>query len=360
MFRCLIMPAMLAFGLTGCSAQQGGTGKKQSTDTNRSSSAFCWRSIGMGGGSGETNFFRAAIAPDGTLWTWGHNEWGQLGNGSAHNNDSSLLNGSDAERSKLVEDIHKPKQVSADTGWESLAAGAFHVVAIKKDGSLWAWGNNFEVGLGDGSGAAHYSPVRIGTDNDWKMVAAGGGNHMLAIKNDGSLWAWGSNNYGELGDGTHSSRNIPIRIGHDTDWRFTSVDADQSWAVKSNGTLYKWGARFSNDYETRENGHPENEKNVPVIFGHLDLGKEQITAADNPFSVCVDADALTARIEQKYSEKIDRVMLLDGQCKVILDRKNNPGTIDVSSLQGKECMLLVWAGGKVFQNRFVTENNYFR
>ena len=80
-------------------------------------------------------------------------------------------------------------QIGTDTDWAMLSAGGSHTVAIKKDGTLWAWGFNWWGQLGDGTNEDKNIPTQIGTDNDWAIVSAGMG-HTVAIKKDGTLWAW--------------------------------------------------------------------------------------------------------------------------------------------------------------------------
>ena len=103
-----------------------------------------------------------------------------------------------------------------------ISAGDAHTVAIKTDGSLWAWGLNWDGELGDGTTTDKHIPTHIGTDTDWVTVATGW-DYTMAIKSDGSLWAWGWNMYGRLGDGTTELKLVPTRIGTDTDW--VMVDA---------------------------------------------------------------------------------------------------------------------------------------
>ena len=174
-----------------------------------------------------------AIKSDGSLWAWGYNGYGQLGNGTM-----------------LGEFV--PKQIGTDTNWSDVAAGELHTVAIKTDGSLWAWGYNGYGQLGDGTNIDKNIPTRIGIGSDWAVVAAGGGedyfgmsssDYTLAIKTNGSLWAWGSNGYGQLGDGTNIDKNIPTRIGTDTNWAEAVVSAGSmhNMAIKSDGSLWAWG-----------------------------------------------------------------------------------------------------------------------
>ncbi|MCI5195002.1 MAG: hypothetical protein D3919_01975, partial [Candidatus Electrothrix sp. AW5] len=128
----------------------------------------------------------------------------------------------------------------AKAGVAKVAAGANHTVIIKDDGSLWAWGTNGHGQLGDGTTINKNSPVQIGTDIDWQAVAAGY-YHTVALKTDGSLWAWGTNGHGELGDGTTSQRNSPVHIGTDTDWQAVAAGYYHTVALKTDGTLWAWG-----------------------------------------------------------------------------------------------------------------------
>ncbi|MCL1817272.1 MAG: hypothetical protein FWG43_06705, partial [Clostridiales bacterium] len=99
----------------------------------------------------------------------------------------------------------------------ALAAGVSHSITLKTDGSLWAWGSNDRGQLGDGTLTDCNTPLRIGVENEWAVVAAGY-DHTVALKTDGSLWTWGYNRFGQLGDGTNSNRNSPMQIGANADW----------------------------------------------------------------------------------------------------------------------------------------------
>lgn len=163
-----------------------------------------------------------ALKVDGTLWAWGLNGIGQLGDGTST-------------------DRYSPVQIGTEADWVSAAAGYGFSVARKVDGSLWGWGDNGFGELGDGTSANYtYSPVRTGTDSDWEAVVAGR-EHTVALKRNGSIWAWGRNDLGELGDGTGMERHTPERIGTDTDWVSVSAGANHTLALKTDGTLWAWG-----------------------------------------------------------------------------------------------------------------------
>ena len=119
--------------------------------------------------------------------------------------------------------------------------GGAHVLAVRSDGSLWAMGINDSGQLGIGSTTDQVDFMRVGTEADWTTVAAGIG-HSLALKFDGSLWAWGSNEFGQLGSGTNVFGLVPARIGTEKDWASVYAAGDQSWAIKADGSLWAWGA----------------------------------------------------------------------------------------------------------------------
>jgi len=169
------------------------------------------------------------IKTDGTLWGWGANSYGQLG---------------------LEDNVHRssPEQVGSLTDWSLIYGGGDHVLAIKTDGTLWAWGyNNFgELGLKDSVNRS--SPVQVGVGTSWAAVAAGESYHTVALKTDGTLWAWGANNYGQLGLGDiagDTNRSSPEQVGALTNWSFVGCGYHQTLAIKTDGTLWGWG---NNDY----------------------------------------------------------------------------------------------------------------
>ncbi|MBF9141600.1 RCC1 domain-containing protein [Hymenobacter properus] len=122
----------------------------------------------------------------------------------------------------------------------TLAAGGSHMVAVRADGSLWAWGNNANGQLGLGSAANQNTPQRVGTGNSWVSVAAGG-SYTLAIQADGSLWAWGLNDSGQLGLGNTTNQNTPQRVGTSTSWASVTAGTYHTAAVQADGSLWTWG-----------------------------------------------------------------------------------------------------------------------
>ena len=170
-----------------------------------------------------------------------------------------------------------PIQVGLDTDWATVAAGRRHSIGIKTDGTLWAWGDNSYGELGNGTTTDSDVPIQVGTDNDWVEVSTAG-SHTLALKADGSLWAWGFNFRGQLGNGTTTDSDIPIQVGTSTDWTVVSGGAYHSLSIKTDGTLWAWGY---NGYRALGTG-----ANVDV---HV------------PVQVGTDTDWLTVNTEEKHT-----------------------------------------------------------
>ncbi|MFN7044973.1 MAG: T9SS type A sorting domain-containing protein [Flavobacterium sp.] len=134
-------------------------------------------------------------------------------------------------------------QINAQQCWSKLASGLYHSIAIANDGTLWSWGANNYGTLGDGTTVNKINPIQIGTDTDWIYVGAGY-HHSFAIKSNGTLWAWGYNFYGQLGRGTNGSgtnSSTPIQIGAETNWKSITGGEHFTIATKTDGTLWSTG-----------------------------------------------------------------------------------------------------------------------
>jgi alpha-tubulin suppressor-like RCC1 family protein len=142
-------------------------------------------------------YHTCAIKNDGTLWCWGGNLSGQLG--------------SDSIPVLPTSQTSDPVQV-AGTTWQSVSAGQSHTCAVMVDGTLWCWGSNTSGQLGDNTLDSKSTPVAVGTSGQtWAMVAAGV-THTCALATGGSLWCWGDNSAGQLGIGSNYPGKIPTRV----------------------------------------------------------------------------------------------------------------------------------------------------
>jgi alpha-tubulin suppressor-like RCC1 family protein len=107
-------------------------------------------------------------------------------------------------------------QIGADRNWKLVDAGSNHTVATRNDDTLWAWGDNSFGQLGDGTTTGRNAPAQVGTAT-WSAISAGG-NHTAGVRAGGTMWAWGRNVEGQLGDGTTTNRLSPVQVGVLTDW----------------------------------------------------------------------------------------------------------------------------------------------
>ncbi|MES2258775.1 MAG: Ig-like domain-containing protein [Pseudomonadota bacterium] len=129
--------------------------------------------------------------------------------------------------------------------WTLVTAGGNFTIARKADGSLFEWGRNLFGQLGDNTTTDRATPALVvGAVTSWKMVA-GGEQHTLAVRSDGTLWAWGYNHDGQLGDGTTADKASPVRIGTKTDWVYVAAGKAHSFAINKAGGLFAWGNNFS-------------------------------------------------------------------------------------------------------------------
>ena len=126
----------------------------------------------------------------------------------------------------------------AGSAWTSISTFDDRTMAIKPDGSLWAWGLNRLGALGIGNKENQDAPVQVGNDTDW-LMADTGVDHTLAIKIDGTLWVWGRNQNGEFGNGTTNGESVvPLQIGSDSDWASVSAGDEFSIAIRMDGSLW--------------------------------------------------------------------------------------------------------------------------
>jgi alpha-tubulin suppressor-like RCC1 family protein len=175
-----------------------------------------WIDIAAGG-----NSCGFGIKSNGTLWAWGYNLSGVLGQGD-------------------IVDRSSPVQVGSATNWTSVEAGFHTIYVINSSNQLWTCGGGTSGQTAQGDNINRSTLIRIGSLSDWSKVSSGR-IHTLAIKTGGSLWGWGTNGYYQLGLGTTTYYSSPVQIGTDTDWESIACSQYSSIAKKTTGALYGWG-----------------------------------------------------------------------------------------------------------------------
>ncbi|CAM3624305.1 T9SS type A sorting domain-containing protein [Flavobacterium gelidilacus] len=230
-------------------------------------------------------FFTIALKSDGTIWAWGQNDEYQLGNSPATPQQLSpiqvgtatdwveIATGTDrtafaikvngtiwgwgSNPSSIIVagsstyTVSTPTQVGTSTDWVKMSVGGQHILAQKQDGTLWSWGGGFGLGVG-GSPSVTNIPQQISTDV-WKYFCAGGST-SFGIKADGTLWAWGLNTNGQLGDGTSTDRLVPTQIGTDTNWDTVQArNFSTTMATKTDGTVWYWGLNYYGEFGNGSN-----------------------------------------------------------------------------------------------------------
>ena len=185
------------------------------------------------------SYHSAAITKDGSLYMWGYNNYGQLGNGSSGNYEKSV------SPIKIMENV------------AAVSLGCWHSAVITKDGSLYMWGDNEYGELGNGTTNKLTRPQRVAANVQSVEL---GNYHTTAVSKDGGLYTWGYNKYGELGNGTTNNSYTPVKIMSDV--VSSAGGSHHTIALKKNGTVYTWG---DNEYGELGNGNKSNQTSPVAI-----------------------------------------------------------------------------------------------
>lgn len=191
-------------------------------------------SVSAGGEIGSG--FTVAIRANGTVWAWGDNTRGQLGNGTSGSNATGA-----------VQIVQFGGSTFAAARMQSVSAGRAHVVALRGDGTVWTWGDDTYGQCGQGTTATFYNGAKQVSGLAGVIAVAAGAYHSLALKGDGTVWAWGQNDSGELGDDSATLRSTPVQVKTGASTFLGGITAisagyQASMALGANGQVHCWGA----------------------------------------------------------------------------------------------------------------------
>ncbi len=283
--------------------------------TERSSTPLQTRGISGVAMVAEGGAHAVALKSDGTVWTWGDNGAGQLGNGEriftttalvpnagggfaavaaggrhslALKSDGTVAASGNNDYGQLGDGTsvsHTTFQpVAGLTGVAQVSAGYYHSVARKSDGTVWTWGLDYLGRLGTGPDAGDaLAPAQVTSLANVVAISAGGG-HTLALRADGTVWAWGDNTYGQLGDGTTTARFLPVQVPGLTDVVEVAAGYDHSLARKRDGSVLAWGSNYAGHLgDGTTTDHPTPAR-VVGLSGVVQL------SAGNSFSAALTSD----------------------------------------------------------------------
>ncbi len=186
-----------------------------------------------------------AVDQDGNVWAWGDNQGAQLGDGTSTTRSA-------------------PLRLTSIANVQAVAAGNLYSLALKRDGTVWTWGSNYSGALGSGSNSNNAMPPAQVPGLASVAAIAAGAAHSLALKQDGSVWAWGANDFGQLGLGTVSPSGLPAQIPGLSGVRSVAASSYNSYAVKADGTATAWGR---NQYGTLGDGSTTDRHSPVSVTG---------------------------------------------------------------------------------------------
>ena len=180
---------------------------------------------------GGRTYFSLAVKADGSIWGWGMNWNGQMGNGTIMPTGPQVLNPVMVSNSQPGHVVNNPLQVSC---------GYTYGLALLTNGMVWSWGTGLHGELGAGTNTQSLIPIQVPGVSNITAVSSGW-KHTLALKSDGTVWAWGLNGHGELGDGTAINRSNAVQVLNLSNIVMVSGGDYNSIALRSDGTVWKWG-----------------------------------------------------------------------------------------------------------------------
>ena len=214
-----------------------------------------------------------AIQSNGTLWAAGRNVVGQLGNNT-------------------TSDYRSFVQVGSLSTWTKVDCGFQNTFALQSDNTMWSWGNNESGSLGLSDTTNRSTPVQVGTLSVWTKISATGSSfnpHCLAVQTNGSLWAWGANDQGQLGLSDTTNRFSPVQVGTLSNWSDVACGYRLSMAIKTDGSLWIWGNNGNGQLGLSDTSN----RSSPVQVGNLNVWSKMSSSGSNTLALKTDGSLWT-------------------------------------------------------------------
>jgi hypothetical protein len=246
------------------------------------------------------NGFTVATKTDGTLWAWGLNNNGHLGNNSTTYQSSPI----------------QIPGTTWQTGKGKFSCGRSHTLALKTNGTLWCWGaNNFgQLGQNSTSSPAYHglsSPVQI-PGTTWSHVGSMSYDQSVAIKTDGTLWCMGENHYGQLGQNNRTNYSSPVQIPGTT-WSIASHGDATAAAIKTDGTLWAWGRGADGALGQNEDKRYSSPVQIPgTTWNHLVCHERNIMATRTDGTLWIVGENLYGQLGQNNNVKYSSPVQIPG------------------------------------------------
>ena len=281
----------------------------------------------------EGRYHSLALKADGTVWAWGRNNDGQLG-------DST--NGT--ERDTPVQ-VHGVGDSGFLGGVIAISTGNYHSVALKADGTVFAWGLNDNGQLGDNTIVERDVPVQVKSPDGLGVLSnitaiAANRHQVTSLRSDGTMWSWGSNTDGELGDGTQNERHLPVQVvgpggtGFLTGVAAIGMAGHHGMAVKSDGSEYDWGRNSNGQLGDNKAANPEKTPaHVIGIGGTSFLAGAEATVGGDHWTLTVKNDGTLAAWGQNNSGQLGDASTMERDTPVHVSQASGLTAVPAPCLQ---------------------------
>lgn len=253
------------------------------------------------------------LKTDGTLWAWGRNTVGQLGDGGVIGTYTDT-----------------PVQIGTATNWQSVFQCQENSIAIKNDGTLWVWGGNVLGELGLGAITMTNVPTQVGTSNNWKSFITENA-FSLGQKTDGSIWACGNNGSGQYGNATSTNTDTPIQTVNPNNWASINIGGgSNSISLKTDGSLWIWGSNLFGQFG---NG-TTTDSNIPLSIScpsatNIMDENQNLTSV---FTIYPNPCINRLHVTSNDKSNIDLIEITEITGKILMTIKDNEGEVDVEKL----------------------------